>query len=655
MSLQRRLMLITSVLLLCLLAANLVVIVYNARLNFSEQLQVHAQDTATALGFSLSQAAAAEDSVQVASMVDVIFDRGYYRRIIYRDLHGRDVVRRELPVSTDIAPQWFVAWLRLPEAGGSAGVAAGWQQLGEVEVVSHPGFAYQDLWRVFCDQLWLFSMTLLLCYALLGLALRYVLRPMRQMQQQAEAICQREFVIHKSLSRIPEFRQLAKAMNKMVLKVQQMFAQQVSLNDRLHHQIRTDEVTELSNRRDFDERLLAYLRADRVAASGLLMLLHAGDLAQINRHQGREQGDIYLRAIADVFTQHLRTYPDALCSRHRGADFAVFVPALAHTEGQALVAAVYAELSLLGAGEALPDIYLSAIFVPALKVYADGSGTEILAAADAQLSRLQSEQRSGSACTLMPGETDDRPAVTHEQWLSWFNEALVKGALNFHYQPVWQQCHGEQQLLFNELLTQLTVNGQDYPARFFMPMATRLQKTVAFDHLVVEKVFAQPLQLPEQLCLNLSIAAVQDVDFCRQLELYLNCAPALAQRITFELPASGLTVAEQAVREFAAMIKHWGARFSLHHFGRDTAKFAYLQTLGVDYLKIDRCFIQHITRDQDARFFVQSLTTIAKTCDVMVLAEGIETADQWQQLLNLGVQGGQGYWLGRPQPQPVVG
>ncbi|MBX2807297.1 MAG: EAL domain-containing protein [Cellvibrionaceae bacterium] len=653
MTLQRRLMLMISLLLVCLLAANLVVIVYNARLTLYEQLQVHAQDTATSLGLTLSQAAKAEDQVQVASMVDVIFDRGYYRRIIYRDIHGRDVVRRELPVAADIAPQWFVRLLPLPETRGVAGVSAGWLQLGELEVVSHPGLAYRDLWRAFREQLWLFCVTIVLSYGLLGLVLKYLLRPMRQVQQQAEAICRREFVTYKPLPRVPEFRQLVKAMNKMVIKVQQMFAQQVSLNDRLHRQIRTDDVTELSNRRDFDERLSAYLSADRAAVCGVLMLVHAGDLAQINRHHGRHQGDVYLIAIADVLSRGLQAYPDALCSRHSGADFALFVPALSQTEGQQLMEQLYTGLEVLGAGEEIPDIYLAAVFVPQLERYVNTRGAEILAAADAQLSQLQTEQHSGRIWSTMPSD-EGALAVTIEQWLSWFDDALVKGSLSFQYQPVWQQLHGQQHLIFNEVLTHLSVEDQAYSARLFVPMATRLQKMVAFDRLVVEKVFAQPLQLPEQLCLNLSIAAVQDADFFRQLELHLTCAPALARRITFELPASGLTVAEDAVRNFAAMIKQWGARFSLHHFGRDTAKFAYLQTLGLDYLKIDRCFIQQITQDRDAQFFVQSLATIAKACDVMILAEGIETEAQWEQLLHLGVQGGQGYWLGRPQSEPVV-
>ena len=70
----------------------MVITLYNARLNIYEQLKVHSQDTATSLGFSLSQAALDKDNVQMSLMVDAIFDRGYYRQIVFRDTTGSEVM-----------------------------------------------------------------------------------------------------------------------------------------------------------------------------------------------------------------------------------------------------------------------------------------------------------------------------------------------------------------------------------------------------------------------------------------------------------------------------------------------------------------------------------------------------------------------------------
>jgi len=103
------------------------------------------------------------------------------------------------------------------------------------------------------------------------------------------------------------------------------------------------------------------------------------------------------------------------------------------------------------------------------------------------------------------------------------------------------------------------------------------------------------------------------------------------------------------------MIKKYGAKLSLHHFGRGSSEFAYLQTLPVDCLKIDRHFIQRVVTDADTRFFVRSLVAIANSCDIKILAEGVETEQQWQALMDLGIQGGQGYWLGKPSLEHIIG
>src|SRR5690606_14909401 len=113
------------------------------------------EDTATSLGMTLSHAAREKDIPHIQSMVNVIFDRGYYRSIIYRDLDGRVIVERSRDVVIEGVPEWFIDRIGIPQQSGSAEVVSGWFRLGEVTVTTHPGYAYRDLWRVFKDQLWI--------------------------------------------------------------------------------------------------------------------------------------------------------------------------------------------------------------------------------------------------------------------------------------------------------------------------------------------------------------------------------------------------------------------------------------------------------------------------------------------------------------------
>ena len=647
MTLHRRLMLAVISLILFLLIANLLITTYNARLNIYEQLKVHAQDTATSLGFSLSQAALDQDDVQMTLMVDAIFDRGYYRRIVFRDLEGNQKLQRELSLEMSDVPSWFVRWLPIPEPHGVAQVSSGWNQLGEIEVVSHPGFAYRDLWRSFKEQIWLFLVTAALCYGLLGLGLRYVLQPLKQVEQQADAICRREFPVQDNLPAIPELRRMVVAMNRMVDKVKAMFQHQVELNEHLYQQLNTDPVTGLANRQSFDKRFSSYASSEKSASSGVLMLVQAGDLLAINRGGGRQEGDDYLCSIAECLMAELGDNEQAIVSRHAGADFAVFVPALSEVESQELMDALYTSLQEMDwANDDLQAVFIGALYIPKLQ-----DGSNFMALADTALSQAQSEQKSG--CYWHKVDKSERTLSAHE-WADLIKRGISEQSLLFHFQPVWKVLHGDKSLLFNEVMIRMVVDGHERPAGFFMPMATRLNMLPAIDILVLQQLEDRQDDLPEHLCINLSVASIEDEYFISRLQAFLTQYPTLAPRLTFELPANSLSFAKKAVRTFAELVKGYGASLSLHHFGKGSSEFDYLQTLPVDYLKIDRCFIQQVDQDADARFFIRSLVSIAESCDVTILAEGVETREQWQALIELGVMGGQGYWLGKPSADAVV-
>ncbi len=497
----------------------------------------------------------------------------------------------------------------------------------------------------------MFIATAVLCYGLLGLSLQFVLRPLKHVEEQADAICRKEFPVQDSLPNIPELRNVVMAMNRMVNKVRDMFHHQLELNDRLYEQLNTDSITGLSNRQDFDKRFVASLSEDRVAASGALFLIRAGDLQTLNLEQGRQEGDDYLRRIAQAIADTLVLSEPAsnyLLSRHSGADFALFVPSMNEYESQELMDAIYSSFQQLEwHNDEMESVYIGALFIPKLM-----PDTNYMALADSALSQAQTEGNSGCYWHKM---NRDETVLSATEWSAIIKQAIRENGFYFHFQPVWKLVHGQKTLLFNEIMTRMQVDGKDYNAGSFIPMATRFNLLPQVDALVIAELMVGLKVLPENVCVNCSIASIENKEFIQRLESLLSKNPTLAPRFTFELPANGLSFAEKSVRKFAALIKRYGSQLSLHHFGRGNAEFAYLQTLPVDYLKIDRHFISHVVTDADTRFFVRSLVAIANSCDITILAEGVETEEQWQALIDLGLQGGQGYWLGKPSADHIVG
>ena len=128
MPLSRQILLIVSLMFALIFVGTFVLTVQNTRQFLVTQMQSHAQDTATSLGLSLSPHMASEDVLLMESMVDAIFDRGYYREILVRSIKGEALIKRELPIKVYQTPAWFVSLLPLSFPTGEADVMAGWRQ-----------------------------------------------------------------------------------------------------------------------------------------------------------------------------------------------------------------------------------------------------------------------------------------------------------------------------------------------------------------------------------------------------------------------------------------------------------------------------------------------------------------------------------------------
>src|SRR5210317_69948 len=108
MTLYRQLIIFTLVLFFMLFVGTWLVKLESTRSFLIDQLESHSQDTATSLGLSISQSSIENDMPFIESMINAVFDRGYYRIIRYIDTSGNILIDRELGVTIENVPQWFI-------------------------------------------------------------------------------------------------------------------------------------------------------------------------------------------------------------------------------------------------------------------------------------------------------------------------------------------------------------------------------------------------------------------------------------------------------------------------------------------------------------------------------------------------------------------
>lgn len=647
MTLKRQLFLILTALFVGLLVTSLTVSLVNARQHLKEQMGLHTLDTATSLAFSINNAIAEGKTASIDPIVKTIFERGFYSSIVYRDTQGKVLLEYHKPPSDSGVPDWFIAALPVDIPRSQADVLSGWSQIGTIECTANADIGYQSLWVAFREQLALFSVVFLLTLLLCNAGLKISLKPLQQLEQQAEAICERHFIEQQPLPQTRELRLVVQAINRMSRKLKVTFQEQLALTDSLRAQSHLDPVTGLSNRREFNARLQAVTDSE-TGNGGCLMILQVNHFGRYNLQYGHEAGDECLRTIAAQLQTLTSEAPDAIISRRAGADFAIYLPRLSMERARILAERLIAQLATL---DVLHDH----------EIHIGAACCEILRADHRLLSEADLALRQAQACghsNWHLHEEGDVAQVAREarQWYTTLNKVLQDRSLTFHYQPVFRQQ--ENSALAAEIFCRITMQEKLVTAGIFLPMAERFNMAEAFDRLIIDEIrvrcenaSSQAAKCGAPLSINLSPQSVRSTEFIAWLSGYLGEHQKFASRLIIETSEYLVRTGATQVRMLCDMLHRHGAKLSLDHFGIHSAAFGYLHSLPLDYLKIDQSFIRDIHLNSDNQFYVQSLVQIAHSCEITILAEGVENAQEWECLCHLGIDGGQGYFLGRPDSQ----
>jgi diguanylate cyclase (GGDEF)-like protein len=649
MTLSKQLVVLICALVILLFAGSFAISVEYTRSYLNTQLASLARDAATTLGFKASDDMAGQDRAMVQVMTDAVFDGGDYSQVRITDMSGEVWVDRQASRELEGVPDWFVRWLPLETPLGEAAIMAGWRQAGVVQVRSNPAFAYQQLWQTARDSLmWFLACALLVM--LVGLVtMRLMLRPLKEVEAQAEAICRREFPVVQRRPFTLEFRRVVEAMNRLSSRVKRMLDESEQLADKLRQQAFTDPVTGLANRRRFMDTLAHRVEDREHMGSGVLLLVQLNDFKAYNQQAGYAAGDTLLRRCAEVLQQVVPAGRRGLLAHTAGADFAMLIEQLDQAGARQLaatasraVAGLYRELSLPSSDVAHVGGAL----------FHGQTASEWLAEAD--LALRQAQRDGANAVQLLASEAAGGHAHGAAEWRRLLEQVLESGAWELARQPVFATA--DRSVLHEELFLRIPDPdrpGEQLSAGQFLPMAESVGLSANLDRAVLSRVMDE-IDAGRHACrqaINLSPASLRDADFVAWLQAEMAARPVVAGQLIVEFPEYGASLAE-GLGELVAALETLGVEVALDHFGSGFSSLAQVRALKAHYLKLDGSLVRSLESDSDARFFVQALTKIAHGLEMQVVADSVENAAVWDLLQELGVDGGRGYWLARPQVAP---
>jgi len=426
--------------------------------------------------------------------------------------------------------------------------------------------------------------------------------------------------------------------------------------EQIHQLAFYDSLTGLPNRNLLIERLdHALATASRSGVVGAVLFIDLDNFRDLNDTLGHRAGDLLLRLVGERL--QLRVREGDTIARFGGDEFVIVVEGLDDSQKEALFHAEHLAEALMSLINRSFE-FDGNVYTPTASIGVVLFERQRHSADDmikwAELAMYEAKG-AGRNCVRFFDPSMQAQVRSRALLEAGIRRGLDKGEFELHYQP---QYSDEGELIGAESLLRWhhPERGMVSPAEF-IPVAEASGLIRPLGRWVLEEACRQlvrwadhPLLGRIPIAVNISAVQIHQEDFVNELLAVLEYTGAEAGRLKLELTESMLVRnIEQTIDKMSAL-RRQGVGFSLDDFGTGYSSLGYLKRLPLDQLKIDQGFVHDLLNDANDAAIVRTVVALGQSMELSVIAEGVETEEQRQALIDHGCRYFQGYLLGRPMP-----
>lgn len=411
--------------------------------------------------------------------------------------------------------------------------------------------------------------------------------------------------------------------------------------EELYHLSVTDPLTGLFNRRHFDTHFELIL-ADHLKNNKPLCLLFIDidGFKFINDTYGHPFGDEVLKTIASLLQELVRR--NDYISRLAGDEFAMVLKNTGIKDATRIAYKLHDNITQTQIALPVGHIQIQCSIGVAEAPTHGKSAQALVSAADVAL--YQSKQAGRNRVQVLSEDTSKATMSIFGKGFQ-IRNALETGNIRPAFQPICDLKTGE--IIAYEVLARMIIDGEIIAAKDFIAVAEELGLTREVDLYMIEQALVQSPK-DRSLFVNIDMSSFNDEYFVKRLRDLLGLACDSGRRITIEITERESVPINSELLKDIDDLRQMGCQLALDDFGSGYSTYKFLELFKPDYLKIEGTFVQSMLQSDYSNKIVRHIHDLAHSFGMKTIAENIENQETLDAIKKIGIENGQGMFLGKP-------
>lgn len=623
MTLFKQMALVVSIIIIIMLSGVMYVNYESAKRDMITSLYETTVNNISTLTNNLAEAG--DDTVLIATIIDSEFDGGYYKLLEFKSNDEEFSYKQEDSGPVDDVPAWFVNSTDIQLESVTADVSSGWSISGEVKVLGDTAIVYKALYQTFIKLIYLFVIFVSISLIVLSVMMHFILKPLKLVQKQAEAILNNEFVIQEKEPYTTEFKGVVKGMNAMVKKVEDIFSIANEAAQRNRELLYNDPVTKLFNRRYLMLKLPDLIKLENKTEGGTILFIALSSVELIGKTIGNRNKEDMLFKLGESLREISKKFEDSVVARVNSTEFTLMLPDCESDEASDVARRINKRFDKLSLKHKLDSdtVFLN---IGLYRYKPSVSLADLLTRADSALSNAKANEADNA---YLYEEKDVENAMGKEQWRSIIEESIYQNHFSLKFYPTLNVTSKNVE---HKVMTFTIDDGKDkrYFYGDFIAPAINLGLVSKMYIVALQKLITTPHnELDGALCsIRLSNEFIKDSEAYGELSsLFSKYAKTLKFKLFFEVSDSFAVNNTKTVKSFVDLFSQYNFGFGINSFTGESSDYAYLKELHPAFIKADTPFLLDQSKDS-----MSALHVITDSLGVDIVASAVSTDEELEKL-----------------------